>query len=324
MAEHPNKTKYIQIAAVLALVGNAVLATIKVSAGLFSGSGALLGDGIDSFGDVLISIMTLVVVKLMAKPADVQHPWGHGRTETIATAILSFILFFMGAQLIWGSVSKLISGVQPTVPTMFALVATVISIAGKILLALIQRFYGKRSGSAMIMANAKNMTGDVLISVGVLIGLVISELTGSGIADSVLAILIGLWIMKTAIGIFADVTQELMDGHEDTEVYRFVFDAVKSVDGAVNPHRTRMRKIAGHWDIDLDIEVDAEISVREAHDIASKVEAAIKERLEDVYDIVVHIEPYGDDVDDVDEGFGLCEDDVAVQLSPDSAGEKDN
>ena len=177
--DNDNKTKYIRTAAITAIMGNAVLATLKIIIGIFSDSGALIGDGIDSSTDVLISIITLVIVGVISKPADKEHPWGHGRAETVATVFLSFIIFFAGAQLIISSISKLFSGAQQFVPSAMAIVATLISIAGKVLLAWSQHILGKRTNSIMIKANAKNMASDVLISLGVLAGLIISLLTGS-------------------------------------------------------------------------------------------------------------------------------------------------
>jgi cation diffusion facilitator family transporter len=252
-----------------------------------------------------VCIITLFVVGVVSRPADAGHPWGHGRAETVATVLLSFIIFFVGAQLIVDSASDILSGARQAVPSGFAMIVTLISIAGKILLALSQRHLGKLSGSSMIRANAKNMAGDALISAGVLAGLLISSATGVGLADQIIAILIGAWIIRTAIGIFLEANHELMDGGAAGGEYRLIFDAVKAVDGADSPHRARMRRIAGFWDIDVDIEVAPGITVSEAHVIASRVEEEIKARLENVYDIVVHIEPRGDTSE---EGFGLSED----------------
>jgi len=302
------KTRYIHTAAIIALIGNAVLAILKISTGMLSKSGALTGDGIDSSTDVLISIITLFVVKIISQPADIDHPWGHRRAETVATAFLSFIIFFAGAQLVINSISSLIFKEQSFTPSAIAIVVTLISVVGKILLAWSQYALGKRADSAMIKANAKNMASDVLISVGVLVGLIISMVTGSAYADGILAILIGLWIIKTAIGIFLEINLELMDGNNDTEPYRIVAEAVDSVKGAFSPHRARIRRVAGFWDIDFDIEVNPDCTVAEAHVIASQVEAEIKRRLEDVFDIMIHVEPRGDD--DADEGFGLSEEEM--------------
>ena len=288
------KAKNIRNAAIIAVVGNAILAVLKIIVGLLSQSGALLADGIDSSSDVLIGVMTLVVVKIIYKPADSKHPWGHGRAETVATITLSFLIFFMGGQLVISAVTKLVIGKAQIIPTALAYGITIISITGKLLLAWSQYYLGKRAESNMIIANAKNMASDVLISVGVFVGLSITALTGLTFIDATIELCIGAWVVKTAIEIFLEANLELMDGSNDAEPYQAILDAVKNIEGAVNPHRARMRRIAGFWDIDLDIEVEPHLTVREAHTIASRIEKQIKKRLDNVYDIMIHIEPHGD------------------------------
>ena len=298
------KAQIIKIASLTALFGNAVLAAVKITAGVYAGSLAVIGDGIDSSVDVLIAIMSLFVARIIAQPADEGHPWGHGRAETIATALLSFMLFFAGAQLIFSSVQDIIAAKPREVPNFAAVLGTLFSIAGKLILAWSQYLFGKKSGSSMLKANAKNMTADVLLSAGVLAGLGLSMILNIGLIDSYAAILVGLWVIKSALGIFLEVNKELMDGGSDKKHYRDVFDAVKSVEEAGHPHRVRMRRIAGFWDIDIDIEVPPNKTVIEAHWISHKVEQAIKARVENVLDIMVHIEPAGNTED---EGYGLSE-----------------
>ncbi|MDR1373968.1 MAG: cation diffusion facilitator family transporter [Treponema sp.] len=292
-------------AALIALAGNAFLSALKIGAGIYADSLAVLGDGIDSSVDVLIALMSLVVAGVISRPADAAHPWGHGRAETVGTAVLSYVLFFAGAQLILKSAAALFSGAGAEVPGIPALLATAVSMAGKIFLAWTQYRLGEKAGSAMLKANAKNMASDVVISLGVLAGLGLSICFKIGAIDQIAAILVGLWVIKSALGIFQEVNVELMDGAGGYEPYREVFAAVHTVPGAGNPHRTRMRRIAGYWDIDIDIEVNPGLSVREAHAIASKVETAIKDRIDGVYDIMVHVEPAGEA--HKTEGFGLRE-----------------
>ncbi len=298
------KNGIIRVAAGVAVAGNAVLAAMKICAGVLSGSGALVSDGIDSSADVIIGVITLVVVRVISKPADVGHPWGHGRAETVTTAFLAFLLFFMGGQLVIGAGARLFSGEHTAAPSFLAVVISLVSIAGKSLLAWFQYMLGRRAGSAMIKANAKNMAADILISAGVLAGLGISAVTGSARADTVISGLIGLWIIKTAVGIFLEANLELMDGNTDTEPYHVIIDAVNAVEGASNPHRARMRSVGGFWDIDFDIDVDPGCTILQAHEIASRVEAEIKNRLENVFDIMIHVEPQGEHIT---ESFGLSE-----------------
>ena len=298
------KAKIIKIASLTALFGNIILAVLKIGAGIFSGSLAVLGDGIDSSVDVAIAGMSLFVARIISRPADENHPWGHGRAETVATYLLSCMLFFAGAQLILSSGRDILFGAEKEVPSLSALIVTIISIAGKLLLAWSQFMFGKKADSPMLKANAKNMSADVLLSAGVLAGLGFSMIFSYGLIDSWAALLVGFWVIKSALGIFMEANTELMDGGSHKVYYRIVFDAVNSVEEAGHPHRVRMRRVAGLWDIDIDIEVPPHKTITEAHTIAKKVECAIKERVENIYDIMVHVEPAGNLED---EGYGLCE-----------------
>jgi cation diffusion facilitator family transporter len=313
-----NRASVIRTASFIALFGNLALASVKIVTGVLADSLAVLGDGIDSSMDVIIAVMTLIVSSVIARPADRGHPWGHGRAETVATAILSLVLFFAGAQLILNSAGRLFSllfihggGPEIKVPEPAALVVTGVSIAGKILLSLNQYLLGKKAGSAMLKANAKNMAGDVITSAGVLAGLAFAVFFNIGAIDLATAALVGVWVIKNAVGIFLSANAELMDGATADESYRMVFDAVRSVPEAVHPHRARMRRIAGFWDIDIDIEVDPALTVAEAHVIACKVEDAIKRNIEGVFDIMVHVEPAGNVQS---EGYGLTEENIREYL----------
>lgn len=293
----------IRKAAWIAFVGNTSLAVLKVSAGIFSGSLAVLSDGIDSSTDVLIALLTLFAARIAVKPGDKEHPYGHGRIETVASAIISFIVFFAGGQILVRAAGDLLSGADPGLPSSLALWATLVSVVGKLFLAWTQFHYGKKSGSPMLIANGKNMRGDVVTSLAVLLGLGLTYLLDIHALDKIFAMIVSLWILRNAVGIFLEANTELMDGSSDTGKYADVFHAVDHIAPAGNPHRVRIRHLGSMLIVDLDIEVDPDMRVREAHDIAVEVERSIKEHLPDVYDVIVHMEPRGN-VEE--ERFGLC------------------
>lgn len=304
-----SRSDYIRIAATIALVGNLFLAILKIGIGFFSKSLAVIGDGIDSSTDVLIALLSLGVSFYMNRPSDKEHPWGHGRAETIGTIVLAFVVFFAGAQLFNAALSQIKTPMSTKVPSAIALFVTCFSIFGKALLAISQFILGKKSGSEMVTANGKNMLSDVFISGSVLLGLGLSLLTNMPIIDTITALLVSIWVMKTGISIFLEQNLELMDGNADSGLYNTLFTAVRSVPEAGNPHRARIRKIASRWDIDLDIEVKGSLTVTEAHDIAQKVEQAVCCAIPDVYDIMVHVEPKGHGEHD-SEQFGLSAKDL--------------
>ena len=303
-----NRTRFIKKAAVIAIIGNAVLALIKIVFGLLAGSLAVVGDGIDTTTDIITSLITLFAAIIMARPPDKSHPYGHLRAEAVATKTVSFVIFFVGAQLALSSAQSLIAGSHTRVPSVIAIYVTIASIAGKIFLAYTQFSYGKRHESPMIIANAKNMLNDIFISAGVLIGLFFTLLFERAVIDTILALAVSVWVMKTAIEIFLDTSVEVMEGIHDHSVYDRIFVAVDTVDGASNPHRARIRQISNYYVIDLDIEVDPQISVARGHEIAVEVEERIKQAVQNVYDIMVHIEPQGNL--EADEAYGLAHDDA--------------
>lgn len=308
--EKDRRQHLIKIAGIIAFSGNLILAVTKLILGYYGKSLAVIGDGIDSASDVLIAIITLVVSVIVAIPSDKEHPWGHGRAETTATMVLSFIIFYTGTQLFISSI-KIITGSEAIeLPGKVSIIASCISIVGKALLSISQNTLGKKADSSIVKANALNMKNDIIISLSVLIGLAAATIFKLPILDPIAALLVSLWVIKNAIKIFLEMNTELMDGNTDNTLYKTLFEAIKSVKGVQNPHRARIRKIASRWDIDLDIEVDANMTVHEAHEIAEQVEHAIREKILNVYDIMVHIEPAGHKDHHPVEQFGLSETDM--------------
>ena len=291
----------------VAVVGNSVLATLKIIVGIISGSLAVLADGIDSASDIITSLITLVTGKIISKPPNVKYPYGYSRADTIAAKFLSFVIFFAGAQLAITSVEKLIEPVEAKIPELIALYVTFFSIIGKFLLARYLKKRGKKLDSLMLVANARNMQNDVLISMSVLAGLVFTILLKFPILDSITALFVSIWILKVSYEIFSQTNEELMEANSDPEVYKRIFTAVSKVPNVFNPHRLRTRKLGNLLMVEMDIEVDANMTVKESHKIAMQVENEIKEAIPKVYDVLIHVEPLGNEEE---ERYGLKEDDI--------------
>ena len=297
------RKKQIVRASWVSIVGNAILSVSKISIGLIAGSLAVVGDGIESASDIIISIITLVTAHVLSRPPNIKFPYGYEKADTVATKLLSFIIFFAGAQLAISTISRLLDDTVREIPSMLAIYITIFSIAGKLFLSYYQYRIGKKVESAMLLANARNMQNDVIISLSVLVGLVFTFVFKMPVIDTITALAVSIWIMYSAYKILMKTNIELMDGIEDPEIYNDTFKAISSVKDAYNPHRLRIRKIGHRYMIGVDIEVDGSKTVREAHQIAHKVENRIKESIKNVYDIVIHIEPYG--TVDSDEKFGV-------------------
>lgn len=287
----------------ISTIGNAVLSVSKIIVGLLAGSLAVLGDGIDSATDVIISVVMIFTARIMSRPPSKKYVFGYEKAESIATKILSLVIFYAGVQMLLSSVESIFSDEAKEIPSAIAIYVTVFSIAGKLLLALYQYKQGKKINSSMLTANAVNMRNDVVISSGVLLGLIFTFIFKLPILDSVTGLIISLFIIKSSIGIFMDSNVELMDGVKDVNVYNKIFEAVEKVSGAGNPHRVRSRMIGNLYNITLDIEVDPQMTLMQAHEIADAVEKSIENSIDNVYDILVHVEPAGKC--QTDEKFGI-------------------
>jgi cation diffusion facilitator family transporter len=284
-------------------IGNTLLSAIKIAVGVMAGSLAVLGYGIDSATDVIISVVMLFSTRILHRPPSGKYVYGYEKAESIATKILSLVIFYAGVQMLVSSAGHIISGTERQMPERIAIYVTLLSIAGKLLLAFYQYRQGKRVNSSMLMANAMNMRNDVLISCSVLLGLFFTFTLGLPILDAVTGLIVSFFILRTSVSIFMESNVELMDGVKDVSVYNKIFEAVDKVPGASRPHRVRSRLIGNLYMIDLDVEADGSITLNEAHAIADAVEHSNKNSIENVYDIVVHVEPQG--VHHPDEKFGL-------------------
>ncbi len=287
------KEKILVRASLVSVFGNAVLSALKIAVGAISGSMAVLGDGIDSATDVVISLVTLFTARIISRPPNQKYVYGYEKADSIATKILSFVIFFAGMQMLITMGKSIIFAEPREMPSAIAIYVTVLSMIGKLVLAYYQFRQGKKANSSMLIANAKNLRNDVLISGGVLAGLIFTFVFKMPMLDSVTGLLISLYIIKSSVDIFIDSNVVLMDGVKDISVYQKIIDAAEQVAGASNPHRIRSRQIGNMYMIALDIEANGNITLNEAHEIAQAVEESIKRTVDNVYDIVVHVEPAG-------------------------------
>ncbi len=302
------RTNKIIRASWIAVGSNAGLAVLKISVGLIAGSLAVVGDGIDSAGDIVTSLITLFTARIISKPPNLKFPYGYRKADAVAAKALSFIIFFAGAQLAISTVQKIFDGGGTVVPDPMAIYVIILSVLAKLGLTNYLLKTGRKIESPMLIANGKNMRNDVVISISVLIGLVTTIFFQMPVIDSIFALLISIWIMKSGFDIFMETNVELMDGVTDQSVYNKIFETVSQVGGASNPHRLRVRKLANMYVIEIDIEVDPGLKIGEAHDIAKKLENCLKSRLGNVYDVMVHVEPHGNYEED--EIYGISAKDV--------------
>ena len=293
----------IRRAAILAMAGNALLAAMKLAVGIGTQTLSVIGDGVDSSVDILTSGVPLLASRIISREPNKEFPFGYGRAEATATTLLAFAIFYAGLQLGLSSVRRILDPAPFVSVSFIAILVTIVSIVGKCFLAYGQIRAGRKTKSSMLVANGKNMTADILISVSVLAGLLISRYTGYPRLDPMVTLFISVVIIRTAVGLFLESNRELMDGLDNTDIYQQVADLAASVEGVEKPHRMRVRKVGVRYMVYLDIELPAAMDVASAHQISKEVERTIADHVEGIYDVVVHIEPRGNKEE---EAYGVC------------------
>jgi len=302
-----NRNKILKKASYISIFGNLSLAIIKLFAGFIFNSYAVIGDAIDTITDVLMSLIVLYTSKIVSKPADNKYVFGYSKAEAVATKALSFFIFFAGTQLLIIGVKGFFTKVESTINPTPLIIVTIISIFGKYLMSIYLSKLGKQAESSMINATAKNMKNDIFISVSVLFGLFSTAYFNKPIIDIILSILISFYIIKSAIEIFMESNIELMDGTSNLDMYDSLFQIIYTFDGVENPHRARIKKIANQYIIDFDVEMQGDLSLNEVHNILEKLENQILKSIDNIYDIRIHAEPFGNI--DSKEKFGISQKD---------------
>ena len=280
-----------QRVALAGMVVSGVLAAIKITAGLMGHSTAVVADGLESTGDVFASGIVLLGLTLAAKPADWNHPYGHGRIETVTGLFVGFTLAVAGLAISANALRTIGAAAPPPAP--FVVWPLIGSAVAKSLLSLVKFHYGRKIRSAALVADAWNDAVDILSALAALVAVSFTILAPHRFAsaDHWGAFAVGLIVIFTGLRVTRDTTLQLMDTMPDQESMVKVRNAALTVPGVRGVEKCYARKTGLQYHVDLHLEVDPEITVRESHEIATHVRIVIKETLPWVADVLVHVEP---------------------------------
>ncbi len=288
--------KIVRKVTIVGIFINALLVVLKLTFGYWGKSDALVADGYHSMSDFVTDFIVIAFVAASYKKADTGHPYGHGKYETIATAIIGIILLavgiFIGADGI-SSLVKSIKGVELPRPDIWTLY---IAIASIILKEFCYRYtlkYGKKYNSSALIANAWHHRSDSISSIATLVGVSFSIFMGAQwrIMDPVCSIIIALMICVSAVKIAFPPLNELLESSLPEDVIKKMEKSIQGVPGVLTVHNLRSRK-NGHTSlVDVNIHVNPDISVREGHDIATNVEKQLENEFGPDIIVYVHIEP---------------------------------
>jgi cation diffusion facilitator family transporter len=278
--------------AILGMVVSALLAILKITVGLLAHSAAVSADGFESATDVFTSGLVLVGLILAARPADENHPYGHGRVEILIGLLLGFILVCAGAAIAWHGLTG--AADEKRVPESYAIWPLIASILAKFGLVMVKSRHGRQIGSASLVADAANDGIDMLSGVVALGALSLALYDPSRFlpADHYGAFAVGLIVIATALRVMYESAMHLMDTMPDERSMSKIREVALSVHDVSGVEKCFARKTGFKYHVDLHLEVDPEITVRASHEIATRVRDRIRQQLPWVADVLVHVEPY--------------------------------
>ena len=268
------------------------LATVKLATGIVGHSNALIADGIESVSDAVTSVVVLLGIRVASRPPDEEHPYGHGRAETLAALVVALALLGAAALIAWRSIHEI---AQPhEAPAWFTLPVLVGVIVVKGLLSWRLSRLGRAAGSPAVQGDSLHHASDALTSVAAFVGISVALLAGPGweSADDWAALAACGIIAGNAVFLARGALRELMDEAADPALERQLRAIAAATPGVLDVEKSRVRRSGAGYLMDIHIEVDAHSTVREGHDIAGAVKQALLRAGLRVSDVVVHVEPW--------------------------------
>ena len=268
----------------------AFLAVIKVIVGFFTGSMMIIASAVDSILDIFSSTINYIAIRKAEEPPDEGHSYGHHKFEPMAAFVQSIVILVSGAFIIFRAVDKIIDNDNIVVygPAVVVMLVSVVLTGG---LVFVLRATAKRERSAVLKADALHYEVDLLSGAGILVALVVIKYTGLGIIDSVISIIIALYILVSAVRLMLESSGDLLDKDISDEEKRIVKEILEQKqDYLLDYHELKTRKAGAKSFVELHITVCRSISVGEAHTIADSIENMIKEKIEGA-EAIVHIDP---------------------------------
>jgi len=276
---------------------NIFLTIIKISVGILGQSASLIADGIHSLSDLISDFFVIIAIKLGSREADHEHPYGHRRFETMATVILGMGLVAVATGIAWNAIERLLDPAKLMNPTQETLGIAVVSILANEWLFQYTKRIGEETRSKLLLANAWHHRSDALSSVVVVIGIG-AVLLGYPMADEVAAVLVAIMIAKMGVSLIMESINELVDASLPEEVVKDIRRIIKQTPGVQSIHLIRTRRMGEDACVDTHIVVDSRISVSEGHMIGDVVRDNLKTEIDEVTDVLVHIDPEDDEFKD--------------------------
>ena len=292
------RNRIVQVTGV-GLASNVALSALKIGVGSACASQTLVADGVHSFSDAATDIAVIVGSRFWSAPSDEEHPYGHRRIETIVTLFIGLSLMMVGFNIVVHSVGLFVRGDFAPPPGFAAILVALLSIGLKEYLYRWTNAEGKRLQSSALVANAWHHRSDALSSLPALFALVAANVRPDWtFVDMLGAVLVSLFVFRSAVAIAWPCLQELGDSAAPRPVTLLVGDALRSVEGVEQVHQLRTRRVGSSLYCDVHIVVDGDLTVRDGHRIADAARDAVLEEVPSVIEVLVHVDPDDDSEQD--------------------------
>ena len=291
---------------------NLILSVIKLIGGIIGNSAALVADAVHSISDLLTDAIVLITLKIGQKPKDDNHPYGHGKAESLGTTAIGFFIISAGLGLAYEAWDIIQSGLSRT-PELLAAGIALISIFIKEWLFRYTRSVGKKSNSSILLANAWHHRSDAISSIAALIG-IIGSMAGFPVLDPIAAAMVSFMIIKVGYELTLGGFRDLMDtalNEKDTQKLQTIID---DIPGVIKSHDLRTRKIGEEILMDVHIQVDSDLTVSEGHEVGERVRRQLIKSYPSTQDVLVHVDSYDDSK--VASIYNISRNDVEILLAP--------
>ncbi|MCT4543584.1 MAG: cation diffusion facilitator family transporter [Vallitalea sp.] len=282
------KYKKVKLVALLGILCNILLLVIKLIVGIYTRSQAMIADGLNSSGDVFASTITFIGNKISSTPKDDDHPYGHGKAEYIFSMIISFSLFIVAFSIFRMSIDSLINK-QKFQFSPWLIYVSLITITIKILLYIYSINIGRKYNSLLAIANAQDHRNDIFLTSLTLLSVILGHYN-IYFVDSVVGILISLWIAYTGVSIFTQSYTVLMDTTIDSIVKKEMENQISSIEGLDHIDDINSKPIGLNFILIVKISVDANMTVYEGHSISAQIKHILK-KFDNIEDVIVHVNP---------------------------------
>ena len=281
-------------------VVNVLLTALKFAAGVLGASAAMIADAVHSLSDLLTDFVVLLFVRISSRPADHEHPYGHGKYETLATSIVAIALLAAGGVLLAEGIEKItaaLRGETLAMPGRIALWAALISIAAKELIYQLTMRVSRKVDSQALEANAWHHRTDALSSIATALGIGGALLLGGqwAILDPIAAVLVSIFILVTAAKLLHEAIQELLEKRLPDEVEKEICDIVAQDTEMSALHKLRTRRVGNVYSIEMHLRMRGDISLYEAHRHTELLEQRLRERFGQKTLVSIHLEPLKND-----------------------------